>query len=285
MDSDPTTIFAIIMLGSFISVYCVELAIGRITHAKRPLRDFLFSVAAMFTQPVWQTVVIGFAGASAAAMLLPEYAGAWSELPFWPCLLLIFFLDELSHYWFHRAAHEWRWLWKLHRTHHSGMDMNVGLVFRYNLFWPLLVPRSWMAVVWVYMGLGEVVLASATITYLVNVATHASFRWDLWLLHNIPGMARVWWWVERIVTLPDTHQAHHGYGREANPNGNYAVTLFFLDVLFGTAKFARTRQTHFGLPISPRLDWREELLWPLVRKPLLAKPVVKSKGQDQLAAR
>jgi len=65
------------------------------------------------------------------------------------------------------------------------------------------------------------------------------------------------------VTVPDTHHAHHGLGRHANLRGNYAVTLFFLDMLYGTTKIPRARQERFGLP--GRFDGREELFWPVVR--------------------
>ncbi|MFK7975875.1 MAG: sterol desaturase family protein, partial [Halioglobus sp.] len=110
------------------------------------------------------------------------------------------------------------------------------------------------------------------ITYLVNVGTHLSFRWDLVLRERYPATEPVWRILERVITLPDAHQAHHAWGAEqAHPNGNYAVTLFFFDTLFGTAKLPHKRQEKFGLPISPRLPLAEELFWPLVRRPLLPK--------------
>ena len=62
---------------------------------------------------------------------------------------------------------------------------------------------------------------------------------------------------EKIITLPDTHHAHHGLGKYANARGNYAVTVFLFDVLLGTAKIPRARQERFGLP--GQFDWREEL--------------------------
>ena len=115
-------------------------------------------------------------------------------------------------------------------------------------------------------------LAAGLTTYLVNVLTHVSFRWDLALRQRFPRTEPMWRVLEKIITLPDAHQAHHAWGSDqAHPNGNYAVTIFFYDVLFGTAKLPRQRQEKFGLPISPRLHWAEELLWPIVRKPLLPK--------------
>jgi sterol desaturase/sphingolipid hydroxylase (fatty acid hydroxylase superfamily) len=97
------------------------------------------------------------------------------------------------------------------------------------------------------------------------------------LREKFPRTEPLWRVLERYITLPDTHHAHHAYGKGAHPNGNYAVTLFVFDRWFGTAKIPNQRQRQFGLPISKRLHWAEELLWPLVRKPLLPKPPVQTK--------
>jgi sterol desaturase/sphingolipid hydroxylase (fatty acid hydroxylase superfamily) len=63
-----------------------------------------------------------------------DMAGSLSHIAFWKVFLFIFFTEELLHYWIHRYAHEWRWLWKIHRTHHSAQQLNVGVVYRYNIF-------------------------------------------------------------------------------------------------------------------------------------------------------
>ncbi|MCX2980226.1 sterol desaturase family protein [Halieaceae bacterium IMCC14734] len=279
----------IIMLGiiaaGYLTAISAELIAGRIQHSQRPRRDMLFNLAAILTQPILTSVVVASAGAWLARSLFPTGADRLIELPFWPGFLAIFLLNEFCHYWVHRAAHEWRWMWKLHRTHHSGMDMNASLIYRYNLFWPMIVPQTWVGAIVMYFGLYQEFLAAAAITYLVNVGTHLSFRWDLQLRQRFPATEPAWRIIEKIITLPDTHQAHHAWGsKQAHPNGNYAVTLFFYDVLFGTAKWPRARQENFGLPISPRLHWAEELLWPIVRKPLLAKQILPEGGTPKPAA-
>ena len=91
---------------------------------------------------------------------------------------------------------------------------------------------------------------------------------------KMPWSEPLWWLVERVITILHTHHshhAHHAYGKAAHPNGNYAVTLFIYDIIFGTAKIPNRKQENYGLPISPRLHWAEELMWPLIKKPLLPK--------------
>jgi len=41
---------------------------------------------------------------------------------------------EFVHYWYHRAAHEWNWLWRLHQMHHSAESLDA---FGANYIHPL----------------------------------------------------------------------------------------------------------------------------------------------------
>lgn len=269
---DSSTTFMVVMIVSFTVVMLAELAAGTLQRAHRTARDLLFGLAAFLTQPILSGVIAASIGAFIMRTLFPGHADSLAGINAWLVFALVFPLNEYAHYWVHRMAHEKRWLWKLHRTHHSGMDMNATLIYRYNLFWPLLVPQTWIGTAVMYLGQVEAYLAAAMITYLVNVSTHISFRWDLALRQRFPGTEPLWRALECIFTLPDAHQAHHAWGSDrAHPNGNYAVTLFFYDILHGTAKLPHDRQRKFGLPISPRLHWAEELLWPVVKKPLLPK--------------
>ncbi|MEZ4279858.1 MAG: sterol desaturase family protein [Myxococcota bacterium] len=194
--------------------------------------------------------------------VFPQTQGAFADVSFWLAFPPLFLAQELAHYWLHRWSHEKRWLWKFHRTHHSAEDLNALVLYRYNIFWTLMLPQVWIGALAVHLGMFEVFAACSLIEFAVNALTHTPYRWDL-ALRRVPALDTVFNGLEKVVTLPDTHHAHHGLGRHANLRGNYAVTLFFLDMLFGTAKIPRARQERFGLP--GRFDWREELFWPVVR--------------------
>ena len=193
----------------------------------------------------------------------PGSAGRFAGTSFLMVFPVWFVTEEICHYWLHRWSHEWRWLWKLHRTHHSAPRLNVGVIFRYNLFWTLLLPQSWFGAAALYLGLTKVFIVSTLITFVVNLLTHTSYRWDL-ALRRIPAMNSVFNVLEKVITLPDTHHAHHGMGRHAHMRGNYAVTIFLFDIILGTARIPRTAQERFGLP--GRFDWKEELFWPVMRR-------------------
>lgn len=270
---NPGQELGLYIVAAFVLFFVAELVTGRITHSRQPARDGMFSVVGVFAQTALAGPVLGATTGWLLAMLLPASAGQWSHWPFWPAFLLFLMLEDFLHYWLHRYSHEWRWLWKLHRTHHSGTAMNVGLVFRYNIFWTLLLPQSWISALLLYMGLPEVFLAVTAVAFGVNLVTHCSARWDLWLLRQFPALTPLWLAFARVITTPDTHHAHHGMGRNAHARGNYAVTFFLWDTLFGTGRIPMAEQTAIGLPHSGRLHWAEELFWPLVRKPVQGRPV------------
>jgi sterol desaturase/sphingolipid hydroxylase (fatty acid hydroxylase superfamily) len=76
------------------------------------------------------------------------------------------------------------------------------------------------------------------------------------------------WWVERIISTPSTHSAHHGYNNEdgiTTYKGNYGNLLFFWDLLFGTAKITRRYPEQYGVQGMLKSEWPEQLFWPLFK--------------------
>jgi sterol desaturase/sphingolipid hydroxylase (fatty acid hydroxylase superfamily) len=252
------------IVGIFAAMLAAEIVGGFHPRGRQSLKDWLFALTGLSFQTLVTPPLIALAVGLLLDRLFPGSANRYAGASFWAVFPLWFVGEEFCHYWLHRWSHEWRWLWKLHRTHHSAARLNVGVIFRYNVFWTFLLPQTWFGAVAVHLGLLHVFAASALITFVVNVLTHTSYRWDL-ALRRLPGMNPVFNLLEKIVTLPDTHHAHHGMGRQAHMRGNYAVTIFLFDMLLGTARIPRARQERFGLP--GRFDWREELFWPVLRKP------------------
>jgi sterol desaturase/sphingolipid hydroxylase (fatty acid hydroxylase superfamily) len=247
----------------FAVMLVTEIVGGFHSRGRQSLKDGLFALAGLSVQTLVTPPLVAFLVGILLDRFFPHSANRFSNASFWAVFPLWFGAEEFCHYWLHRWSHEWRWLWKLHRTHHSAARLNVGVIFRYNVFWTLLLPQIWFGAAAVHLGLLHVFAVSTLITFIVNVLTHTSYRWDL-ALRRLPGMNPMFNLLEKIVTLPDTHHAHHGMGRSAHMRGNYAVTIFLFDVLLGTARIPRARQDRFGLP--GRFDWKEELFWPVLRK-------------------
>ena len=265
---NPANFAGLYVLALFLVMLAVEIVAGRLRESRQPGRDAWLSVAGLTAQSALAGPVIGGAVGWLLTHLAPQSAGGWEDWAFWPAFIGFALAEDFLHYWLHRYSHQWRWLWKLHRTHHSATAMNVGVVFRYNIFWTLLLPQSWLSALLVFTGLPKVYFAVIALSFTVNVFTHTHFRWDLALLKRVPLLVPAWRVLSRVITTPDTHHAHHGLGRHANVRGNYAVVFFLWDTLFGTGRIPNARQEAVGLPHSGRIHWAEELLWPLVRRPL-----------------
>ena len=76
------------------------------------------------------------------------------------------------------------------------------------------------------------------------------------------------WVIERTISTPATHFAHHGLSAEdgvSHPNGNYGNLLFLWDVLFGTAKITRQYPKTFGAWNRVKEPWHVQLFFPFVR--------------------
>jgi sterol desaturase/sphingolipid hydroxylase (fatty acid hydroxylase superfamily) len=110
----------------------------------------------------------------------------------------------------------------------------------------------------------------------VIYGAHSDIRWDA-PLYKIKWLSPIMWVVERTISTPATHAAHHGKHADdgvTNYKGNYGNLLFFWDVLFGTAKITRRYPEKMGVENLPETSAAEQLLWPLVQvKPKPAKDV------------
>lgn len=216
----------------------------------------------LLTQPLAM-----FGGGALAALAAPGAAGALEGLPIWAGVLLFLVFDDMTQYWWHRASHTVPWLYKLHRPHHNAEYLSVRVVYRNNLFYYLLMPGLWLSGALVYLGLGWVYAGYIVIKTAVIYAAHSDVRWDA-PLYRIKWLSPVMWVVERTISTPATHSAHHGKHAAdgvTNYKGNFGNLLFFWDVLFGTAKITRRVPEEFGVENLPDTSVGEQLLWPIVR--------------------
>lgn len=225
----------------------------------------------LVTQPL--AVAGGFV---LAAALAPSSGGVLESWPFLAVFALFLIFDDLTQYWWHRLPHTLPWLYKLHRPHHEAEYMSVRIVFRNNIFYYVLMPGLWLSGALIYLGGGWVYAVYIVIKMSVILGAHSDVRWDE-PLYKIRWLSPVMWLVERIISTPATHSAHHGKHAEdgvTNYHGNYGNLLFFWDVLFGTAKITRRYPERCGVENMPETSIAEQLFWPLAGPPKAAKEPV-----------
>lgn len=216
----------------------------------------------LITQPL---ALLG--GAGIAHLIAPGAQDALAGIPLIAGIALFLIFDDMMQYWWHRASHSLPWLYKLHRPHHNGEYLSVRVVYRNNIFYYLLMPGLWLSGALVYLGLGWIYAGYVVVKMAVIFGAHSDVRWDE-PLYKIKWLSPVMWLVERTISTPATHSAHHGKHQAdgvTNYKGNYGNLLFFWDVLFGTAKITRRYPDLYGVEDLPDTSAGEQLLWPLVR--------------------
>jgi sterol desaturase/sphingolipid hydroxylase (fatty acid hydroxylase superfamily) len=143
--------------------------------------------------------------------------------------------------------------------------MSIRLVYRNNIFYYLLMPSIWFSGVLIYLGLGWVYVGYIIVKMAVIIGAHSDVAWDE-PLYKIKWLSPVMWLVERTISTPATHHAHHGRHMEdgaTNYKGNYGNLLFFWDVLFGTAKITRRYPDSYGVENLAPATLGQQLAWPL----------------------
>ncbi|MCC6480417.1 sterol desaturase family protein [Sphingorhabdus sp.] len=195
----------------------------------------------------------------------PQYQGVLEGISIFLAIPLFLILEDMMQYWWHRASHSFAWLYNLHRAHHNARYMSVRLVYRNNIIYYAMMPSLWFAAALIYLGLGWFYAGYLVVKMLVIIGAHSDVKWDA-PLYRIKWLSPLMWVVERTISTPATHHAHHGRHLSdpaVNYKGNYGNLLFFWDVLFGTAKITRTFPQSYGVENLPDATLGQQLLWPI----------------------
>ena len=176
-------------------------------------------------------------------------------------------LDDMLQYWWHRWSHTNMTMWKLHRPHHVVEEMGVLVTYRNAILYYALMPGIWLSGILIYLGMGYVYIFYVTVKLIVILLAHSETKWDRFL-YRYKVLHPLAWIIERTISTPSTHFAHHGLTSEdgiSHPNGNFGNLLFFWDILFGTAKITRKYPEIFGAWNQIKEPWYIQLLFPIFR--------------------
>ncbi|MEE9433461.1 MAG: sterol desaturase family protein [Sphingorhabdus sp.] len=254
------------ILATFLLFGILELAMtGLFSKKEQTFDDGVVEIAGsivllMITQPAIILSVNWGLG-----QIAPQYAGALAGINIFLAIGLFLVCDDMMQYWLHRASHKFPWLYNLHRAHHNARYMSIRLVYRNNFFYYLVMPSLWFSAALIYMGLGWVYAGFIIVKMAVIIGAHSDVAWDK-PLYKIKWLSPVMWVVERTISTPSTHHAHHGRHKDdpaVNYKGNYGNLLFFWDILFGTAKITRSYPESYGVENLPTASFPQLLAWPL----------------------
>ena len=254
----------LIPAGVLLLLGVIEAIGGLYFEDRRTKNDFTIELLSLVTlptliQPGIFLVVLWGLGTS-----LPGLENYFIDSSIWWHILAFLILDDMTQYWWHRLSHANRKMWKLHRPHHVVEEMGVLVTYRNSMMYYALMPGIWFSAALVYLGMGYVYLFYLPIKLIVILLAHSETKWDR-LLYRYRILSPLAWVVERTISTPSTHFAHHGLTAEdgvSHPNGNL---LFIWDVLFGTAKITRKYPSRFGAWNQMKEPWYVQLFFPLIR--------------------
>ncbi len=240
---------------------------GLYFDSKRTRNDFTIELVSLVTLPTLIQPFIFLVTISGMHYFFPTLENYYLGISWGWQILAFLILDDLMQYGWHRLSHANRTMWKLHRPHHVVEEMGVLVTYRNAVLYYALMPGIWFSALLVYLGMGTVYLIYLPIKLIVILLAHSETRWDRFL-YKYKILNPLAWVIERTISTPSTHFAHHGLTAEdgiSHPNGNYGNLLFLWDVLFGTAKITRKYPTKFGAWNQIKEPWYVQLLFPFVR--------------------
>ncbi|MHB8056423.1 MAG: sterol desaturase family protein [Desulfuromonadaceae bacterium] len=180
----------------------------------------------------------------------------------WQELLVSLLLLDLLIYFQHRLFHRTPLFWRLHRMHHTDLDLDVSSGIRFH---PLEIALSLLIKTAAVLLLGVAPLSVLLFEILLNATSmfsHTNMRIPL-------GIDR---WLRLFVVTPDMHRVHHSViPRETD--SNFGFNLPWWDRLFGTYR-AQPREGHDLMTIGlkefrelDKLGLRDLLLLPFIARP------------------
>lgn len=160
------------------------------------------------------------------------------SVPEWAAIAVSLVLLDLLIYWQHRLMHRFPLLWRLHRLHHSDLDLDVTTALRFHPFEIVLSVAIKSAAVWLCGMPAEAVVLFAVLLNGMAMFNHA----------NLKLPATVDNWLRKLLVTPDMHRVHHSVMRREH-NSNFGFNLSCWDRWFGSYR-AQPERGHLGMELG-----------------------------------
>ena len=228
------------LFGVLVSALIVEGFAPWRREVRRDYARMLRNASMLFYATIMLSLLPALASFGAAVAAEAQGVGLMNlfSAPLWVKIIVAILMIDFLFYVQHRMLHQWYFLWRTHRTHHSDIHIDATTALRFHPLEVLFRAVTEAGFV-MLMGLPpEGVLASYAVHAFANTLTHA----------NIHAPQRV----ERIASLvfvtPRVHRLHHSTAPE-HLHKNFGTTLTAWDRLFGTyiSLSALKHDAKFGL--------------------------------------
>ncbi|GAM08258.1 C-5 sterol desaturase [Geobacter sp. OR-1] len=182
-------------------------------------------------------------------------------LPIWLKIILAVLILDCVIYLQHLLFHFLPTLWRLHRMHHTDLDIDVTTG---NRFHPIEIVISFGIKMAAVTLIGPPVAAVIVFEVVLNATSQFNHG-------NIRIAETVDRWLRLVVVTPDMHRVHHSViPRETN--SNFGFNFPWWDRLFGTYR-PQPELGHIGMSIGLK-EYRDPAQLTLLR--LLVQPFMRS---------
>lgn len=233
-------------LAAFVSVFVVMAAIETIWPRRRLLvsktRRWLANLSVVILNTLVMRFLIPIAPYGMAAVAQGKGWGLFNRLGLagMPEIAASLLLLDLTIYLQHRMFHRTPCLWRIHRMHHTDLDLDVSSGTRFH---PLEMAISVMIKLAAVCCLGSSPFSVLLFEILLNATSlfnHANAR--------IPVTTDGW--LRMILVTPDMHRVHHSVIPKET-DSNFGFNLPWWDRLFATYR-AQPRDGHVHMSIGLR---------------------------------
>ncbi len=159
-------------------------------------------------------------------------------LPLWFEFVVAIIILDFAIYLQHVASHKIPVLWRLHKVHHSDVDIDVTTAIRFH---PIEIALSMLYKIVLVFLLGPAALAVVAFEIILNgcaMFNHANVA----LPKRLDAVLRT------ILVTPDMHRVHHSIIHQET-DSNYGFNLSIWDKMFGTYN-AQPEKGHHGMTIG-----------------------------------
>lgn len=226
------TIFTLTALGELLSP-CKQLT------GSKPIRWFS-NLAIVVLNSVTIKFLFPILAVDIAYMATERQWGLmhWLDIPTPLATFIAVVLLDCAIYFQHVLFHHVPILWRLHRMHHSDVDIDVTTGARFH---PLEIILSMLFKILIVMLIGAPVVAVIIFEVLLNLT--AMFNHG-----NVKIPKKIDKYLRYLLVTPDVHRIHHSVdGTETNRNFGFCLTWW--DMIFRTYQ-NQPKQGHTNMTIG-----------------------------------
>ena len=262
--ANESTIRLSAFFGILVLMACAEAAFPRREREVSRLVRWPNNVGIVFLNTIVLRLVFPTAAVGVALFIEDKGWGLFQvlDLPVWLTVVLVVVALDFIIYLQHVLVHAVPALWRLHRMHHSDVDIDVTTGARFH---PVEIILSMIIKFAAIVALGAPALAVIVFEVVLNgsaMFNHSNVKLPL-------ALDRV---LRLFMVTPDMHRVHHSVNAD-EANCNFGFNLPWWDMLMGTYR-AQPREGHEGMTIGldrfrdPREQWLDKMMiQPLVGEP------------------